>query len=98
MPFAPVHDFAFATQFNKQNNISFICRAHQLVMEGFKWHFNDSVLTVWSAPNYCYRCGVIVFDLKIQSRLLCSFAVYPVSIVSACMQPRPMFTLLGSEF
>lgn len=42
-------------QFNAANNIHMICRAHQLVMEGYKWHFNETVLTVWSAPNYCYR-------------------------------------------
>jgi serine/threonine-protein phosphatase 4 catalytic subunit len=42
-------------QFNTTNDIHMICRAHQLVMEGYKWHFNETVLTVWSAPNYCYR-------------------------------------------
>jgi len=44
-------------QFNYRNRLSLIVRAHQLVMEGYNWHHQNNVLTVFSAPNYCYRCG-----------------------------------------
>ena len=39
------------------NNLKFIARAHQLIMKGYNWCHNKQVLSIFSAPNYCYRCG-----------------------------------------
>ena len=36
-------------QFNENNKIELIARAHQLVMEGYKWMFDEQLVTVWSA-------------------------------------------------
>lgn len=41
--------------FAHQNGIDLIARAHQLAMEGYKLMFDRTIVTVWSAPNYCYR-------------------------------------------
>jgi len=44
-------------QFNHQNGLKLVARAHQLVMEGYNWCHDRNVVTIFSAPNYCYRCG-----------------------------------------
>jgi len=43
--------------FNQVNGTKAIARAHQLIMEGYQWMHDGKLVTVFSAPNYCYRCG-----------------------------------------
>ena len=59
--------------FAHNNAIDLIARAHQLAMEGYKLMFDQTIVTVWSAPNYCYR---LVFNGVTSSCLGATLRLY----------------------
>lgn len=74
------------TQFNHKNGLQMVARAHQLVMEGYRLMWDDSLVTIWSAPNYCYRCGNMASIMKIEDnagKLDYSFALFEAATLPA---------------
>ena len=55
--------------FNHTNNLDLISRAHQLVMEGYQWAHNRGIVTIFSAPNYCYRCGNMAAVMEVSEHM-----------------------------
>eukprot|EP01134_Creolimax_fragrantissima_P004907 CFRG4907T1 len=82
--------------FNHVNDIDLIARAHQLVMEGYKMMFKNSIVTVWSAPNYCYRCGNVAAIMEFDQNLDHQFRIFeaaPQSERAAFQKAQPEYFL-----
>jgi serine/threonine-protein phosphatase 4 catalytic subunit len=67
-------------QFLTTNQLTMIARAHQLVMEGYKTMFDGKLVTVWSAPNYCYRCGNVASIMQLDTQLAPSFQLFDAAV------------------
>lgn len=83
-------------EFNHFNGLSLIARAHQLVQEGFKYMFDDTLVTVWSAPNYCYRCGNSASIMRVDDKGQATFKVYDAAIENQTDQKNTMLRRLGA--
>lgn len=70
-------------QFHYTNSITCLARAHQLVMEGYKYMFEKQLVTVWSAPNYCYRCGNVAAIMQINEQTQATFQIFEAAPAEA---------------
>ena len=70
-----------ATPFLNKNNIITIVRGHEAQLEGFKmskWNTTGefpSVITVFSAPNYCGEFDNAGAMMVVDESLMCSFKI-----------------------
>eukprot|EP00914_Ancora_sagittata_P004995 GHVO01010405.1.p1 GENE.GHVO01010405.1~~GHVO01010405.1.p1 ORF type:complete len:318 (+),score=32.58 GHVO01010405.1:21-974(+) len=65
--------------FNHKNGLHLIARAHQLIMEGYQWSQENNVVTLFSAPNYCYRCGNQAAIMEIDENMNYTFIQFDPS-------------------
>lgn len=61
--------------FCKKHEIDLVCRAHQVVNNGYKFFSGNKLVTVFSAPNYCGEVGNSGSVMKVSKNLECSFLI-----------------------
>ena len=62
-------------KFTKENDLDLICRAHQVVEEGFQFFANMKLITVFTAPNYMGEFDNKGGILKVNENMVCSLTV-----------------------
>uniref|UniRef100_A0A7S2WB60 Serine/threonine-protein phosphatase n=1 Tax=Rhizochromulina marina TaxID=1034831 RepID=A0A7S2WB60_9STRA len=59
--------------------IDLICRAHQVVEDGYQFFANRALVTLFSAPNYCGQFDNAGAVMVINEERVCSFHVIPAA-------------------
>jgi serine/threonine-protein phosphatase PP1 catalytic subunit len=57
-----------------------ICRAHQVVEDGYEFFSKRQLVTLFSAPNYCGEFDNAGAMMSVDESLLCSFQVCSIMI------------------
>lgn len=57
-----------------------ICRAHQVVEDGYEFFAKRQLVTLFSAPNYCGEFDNAGGMMSVDETLMCSFQVGFVNI------------------
>ena len=63
------------TKFLARTDLDLVCRAHQVVEDGYEFFAQRQLVTVFSAPNYCGEFDNSGAMMTVDENLMCSFQV-----------------------
>lgn len=61
--------------FCKKYDLDLVCRAHQVVEDGYEFFASRQLVTLFSAPNYCGEFDNAGAMMSVDSTLMCSFQI-----------------------
>ena len=61
--------------FLRKHDLDLICRAHQVVEDGYEFFADRRLVTIFSAPNYCGEFDNAGAMMCVDGELLCSFKI-----------------------
>ncbi|KII68121.1 Serine/threonine-protein phosphatase PP1-gamma catalytic subunit [Thelohanellus kitauei] len=66
-------------EFLDKNNLDLVCRAHQVVEDGYEFFGSKRLVTLFSAPQYCGEFDNKGAIMNVDADLLCSFTIFESS-------------------
>jgi len=61
--------------FLKKHDLDLVCRAHQVVEDGYEFFAKRQLVTLFSAPNYCGEFDNSGAMMSVDDTLMCSFQI-----------------------
>lgn len=61
--------------FLKRHDLDLVCRAHQVVEDGYEFFAKRQLVTLFSAPNYCGEFDNAGAMMSVDETLMCSFQI-----------------------
>jgi len=62
-------------KFLKKHDLDLVCRAHQVVEDGYEFFAKRRLVTIFSAPNYCGEFDNAGAMMSVDENLMCSFQI-----------------------
>lgn len=62
-------------KFAQRHDIDLICRAHQVVEDGYEFFCDRQLVTLFSAPNYCGEFDNSGAMMSVDETMMCSFQI-----------------------